>query len=306
MKRRAVVGLLTALVAVAALRAYLRRDYRPEFSRAAGTLVDVRDSTGAGTALDGKRLVDLTLVGDTGLQARVRIRAADDHSGARHPAAILIGGWETGRAAADVPPETADLVLVSLDYPYDGPSRPTWWQWITHFGQMRQAVLDTPPALLLAAQYLYGRDDVDPDRVTVIGVSLGVPFATATAATDRRLAGAALLHGGADLRGMAAYAWADDRPAWLVWLQATGVAWAAAPLEPGRYVGAIAPRPVLLIEATGDELVPRRSALALYRAAREPKRLVWLASGHVQRSNEEVVDELMRVTLEWMEERGLR
>lgn len=294
------------MVAGAALWSYRQRDYRPVFSRVAGELIAVRDSTGIGRAKDGKTLTEVTLVSDTGLEVRVRVRAPGGRTGERYPAALLIGGLDTGRKAVDVPPESENLVLAGIDYPYEGPEDPTTWEWVRYFPHMRRAILTTPPALLLAAQYLYTRDDVDTERVSIIGVSLGVPFAAAAAATDRRLAGAALLHGGADIRGMIAYAYADVGAPWLVDLMAIGLAWVLAPLEPARYAGEIAPRPLLMVNATSDEMISLDSVRALYGAARRPKRMVWLETRHVALSNPEVVANLMRLTLEWMEDQGLR
>ena len=303
---RWILALAAVLVAAAALWSYHERDYRPVFSRAAGELVRVRDSTGIGRARDGKHLTEVTLDSDTGLEVRLRVRAAGERTGERHPAAILVGGFNTGRKAADVPERTGNLVLASIEYPYYGPDDPTAWEWVRWFPEMRQAILRTPAALLLAAQYLYTREDVDPERVSMIGVSLGVPFAVAAAATDRRMAGLALLHGGADIRRMTEYAYADLAAPWLVELMAIGLAWVVAPLEPAKYTGEIAPRPLLLVNATGDERIPLASVKALYDTAREPKRMIWLETGHVALSDPDVVENLMRITLEWMEERGLR
>jgi fermentation-respiration switch protein FrsA (DUF1100 family) len=291
---------------VAALIAYRHYDYRPRFARTAGELVAVRDSTGIGRARDGKRMTEVTLVSDTGLEIRARIRAEGTRSGERFPAAILLGGYKTGRKAVDIPAETDNLVLLSIEYPYSGPERPRGLDWVRHFGSMRRAILDTPSAVLLAAQYLYVRDDVDPERVTVIGVSLGVPFSVAAAATDKRIAGAALLHGGGDIASMAYYAFSDRGPAWLMRFLAFGLAWVVAPLEPTQYAGDVAPRPVLMVNAADDEFIPRSSVLDLYASLRQPKRIVWLESSHIATSDDEVVNGLMQITLEWMSDRGLR
>ncbi|MFN2383234.1 MAG: hypothetical protein ABR559_03110 [Gemmatimonadota bacterium] len=307
MKRHWVlVALAAGAVAAAALWSYAERDYRPVFSRLAGELIEVRDSTWVGRGADGKMLTDVTLVSDTGMEVRLRVRAPDTLSGERFPAALLIAGYKQGRAAVSAPSETGNLVFASIDYPYDGPQRPSVWQWAWHLPEMRGAVIRTPAALLLAAQYLYTRDDVDPQRVSIIGVSLGVPFAAAAAATDRRLASAMLLHGGADIRGMAAYAFADTGAPWLVQLKAAAIALLVAPLEPGRYAGAIAPRPTLMVNATEDELMPRSSVVALYQATGRPKQLVWTASSHLGLDNPALIANLMQIALEWMEENNLR
>jgi fermentation-respiration switch protein FrsA (DUF1100 family) len=212
----------------------------------------------------------------------------------------------TGRKTVDVPLKTENLVLASVDYPYDGPQWPQGWQWVRYLIPLRRGFLEMPPALLLAAQYLYTRDDVDPERVSIIGVSLGVPFATAAAATDRRLSGAALLHGGADIRRMAYYAYADEGSRWVMNGLAIVTAWLVAPLEPAKYAGAIAPRPTLVVNATDDKRVDPQSGDRLQRAVRQPKRVIWHESGHVHRSETEIVVELMEMTLDWMADNGLR
>jgi pimeloyl-ACP methyl ester carboxylesterase len=298
--------LAAALVLVVALWRYQTRDYRPVFSRSAGELVQVRDSTDFGRAEDGKQLTEVTLVSDTGLEVRVRVRALGERTGIRYPAALLVGGMRTGRKTVDVPLKTENLVLASVDYPYDGPQWPQGWQWVRYLIPLRRGFLETPPALLLAAQYLYTRDDVDPERVSIIGVSLGVPFAAAAAATDRRLSGAALLHGGADIRRMAYYAYADEGSRWVMNGLAIVTAWLMAPLEPAKYAGAIAPRPTLVVNATDDQRVDPQSGDRLQRAVRQPKRVIWHESGHVHRSETEIVVELMKMTLDWMADNGLR
>ncbi|MGH7572088.1 MAG: alpha/beta hydrolase [Gemmatimonadota bacterium] len=299
-------AMLVLAIVAAALWSYRTRDYRPAFSRAAGTLVAVRDSTEVGRASDGKSLTEVTLVSDTGLEVRVRVRASRVRDGVRHPAALMIGGFSTGRRAAGIPAAIDNLVLASIDYPYDGPSQLKGWDWIWHLGEVRQGLLRTPPALLLAAQYLYSREDVDPHRVSMIGVSLGVPFAVAAAATDRRLSGAIYLHGGGDIRRLYEHAYGERTPSWLTPILSRLVAWLTAPLEPIRYAGSVAPRPTLQVNAAEDRFMPRASVLALYEATRQPKRLIWLDGGHVATSEAAIVDDLMRLTLEWMMETGLR
>jgi alpha-beta hydrolase superfamily lysophospholipase len=57
----------------------------------------------------------------------------------------------------------------------------------------------------------------------------------------------------------------------------------AAKVAPEDIIGHIAPRPVLLMHGTRDQLIPPRHAERLFQAAREPKQL-WWADGceHVQ------------------------
>jgi fermentation-respiration switch protein FrsA (DUF1100 family) len=49
-------------------------------------------------------------------------------------------------------------------------------------------------------------------------------------------------------------------------------------VEPLRDVATIAPRPLLIIHSTGDQVIPYQHAVQLYEAAREPKTL-WIVDG---------------------------
>ncbi len=51
-------------------------------------------------------------------------------------------------------------------------------------------------------------------------------------------------------------------------------------VDPGRYVGAAAPAHLFFQDGRRDEVVSRRSLVALYRAASEPKRIRWYDAGH--------------------------
>jgi hypothetical protein len=52
-------------------------------------------------------------------------------------------------------------------------------------------------------------------------------------------------------------------------------------LAPERWVARIAPRPFMMVNASGDERMPRESVDALYRAAGEPKEQLWMPGRHV-------------------------
>ena len=48
-----------------------------------------------------------------------------------------------------------------------------------------------------------------------------------------------------------------------------------------KWVPRIAPRPLVMVNASGDERLPRESVGALYHAAGEPKEQVWMPGRHV-------------------------
>ena len=150
---------------------------------------------------------------------------------------------------------------------------------LRELGEVRASALRMPGLLRGAAAWLAELDQVDPARIVLVGVSYGVPFAAA-AATDTLFSGVALHHGGADLALLLEQNLPVENGV-LRWVLARFGAWYFRALEPARYVARIAPRPLLLVNAERDELVPRESAERLLEAARTPVRQVWIPHGHL-------------------------
>ena len=50
--------------------------------------------------------------------------------------------------------------------------------------------------------------------------------------------------------------------------------------DPARHIARFAPRPLLFVNATRDERIPRERAEALHAAAAEPKQVLWFECGH--------------------------
>lgn len=141
---------------------------------------------------------------------------------------------------------------------------------------IRQTVID----LRRAIDYLEGRPECDEEGVGYIGTSLGAILGAALAGTDERVRAAALLVGGGDWREL--ILGTDD---FLSGLERHPAQFAAAlerlaPFDPVRWVKRISPRPVLIVNGRKDGAIARRSALALQRAAREPKEIFWFPGGH--------------------------
>ncbi len=134
--------------------------------------------------------------------------------------------------------------------------------------------------VLAALDLVAARPEVDPARVGVFGFSMGGWAATAVAARDPRvralvLAGVTSSFEEQELDGLgslSALALAGQR-----WeFRRAGVDLAAA--RPVDFIGAIAPRPVLLLRGSLDTTVPAKWVDALFAAAREPKEL-WTLEG---------------------------
>jgi dienelactone hydrolase len=114
----------------------------------------------------------------------------------------------------------------------------------------RQAVHDLARALDALAPH----PELDAARVGYAAFSLGAIVGALYCPQDARLRAAALALGGAGL----------GPPA----------------LDPGRHIARFAGRPLLLLNATRDERIPRTAAEAFHSAAGEPKQLLWFECGH--------------------------
>ena len=126
---------------------------------------------------------------------------------------------------------------------------------------------------------LLERPDADPDRVIVLGQSLGGSLAiTGLAASPRRGQVRALVVEGA-LTSYRALAREKLAGFWLTWpLQAPLGLTIDDRFRPVDAIGELSPLPVLIIHGAEDRVVPPHHAVALYRAASPPKTL-WIVPG---------------------------
>jgi dienelactone hydrolase len=221
--------------------------------------------------------------------------AGDEGGGGGTYGIVLVAGRETGReAAAIVPPPITGFVL-AVEYPGEIPDALELGALVRRLREIRTTARRMPGLVRGAGHYLATLPEVDRSRVALVGVSFGVPFA-APAGRDTVFQGVALLYGGADLsllfRTHLSIEGAVPRR-----LAARGLATLFRDLEPARHVGRIAPRPVLLINGTEDDWVPRESALRLRAAAREPVRHVWVRHGHLMPWHTDVMREMADSTL---------
>lgn len=141
-------------------------------------------------------------------------------------------------------------------------------------GPLVQTVVDNRRAI----DYIESREDIDADRIVLIGASMGGILGSIVAAVDERIDAALLLVAGG---GWAAILNESDHPA-AERLRASGMgeAEALAYVEPTHFIGHLSPRPLLMINGTEDQIIPRSSAEALYEAAGEPKQIRWYEGGH--------------------------
>lgn len=162
------------------------------------------------------------------------------------------------------------FVVLTIDSPGRGERTPK--------GEKGRDVLDRTKALeqylqylgdySRAIDYLSARSDVDAERIGYVGISWGAITGITFVAHDPRVKAMASMVGGGNI---------------LARLAPDGDAAAKARLaevDPIHHIGAIAPRPLLLLNMTRDQLIARPAAEALHKAAGKGSKVVWLDADH--------------------------
>ncbi|HWO88703.1 MAG TPA: hypothetical protein VNL98_06100 [Gemmatimonadales bacterium] len=219
------------------------------------------------------------------------------------PVLVVAGGFRTGgRAPTLIDPAWPGLMM-ACDYPWDDYSRLSAPRFIWRLPAIRSEVVATPEVLRLTADYLLTRPDVEPRCLAAVGASLGVFPVAAWAARDSRPRAVALLYGGAPLSEVFAanlrrrFENPTTRGA-----VAAVLARVVAPLDAGRTVGLISPRPVLIVGARGDERIPALLTDTLFARAREPRRLVWMDGVHLRADADTLLRRLGDTVAAWLGE----
>ena len=129
----------------------------------------------------------------------------------------------------------------------------------------RALMVQTVQDLERGLDLLVRRYGVDPDRLAIVGYSMGVQSASLAAALDRRVRALVV---------MAGRAYPSGRTGDPVAQRLFG------PLDTIHYVGHLAPTAVLFQGGRRDTVIPRAEMEELFAAASEPKEIRWYPTGH--------------------------
>jgi dienelactone hydrolase len=310
MRRRTRIVALTLgvlVTAVALSAALLLRDPMPHFQARRSSLATAVESPPV--VEEGYALTNVRLTATSGLSLDLMVRrSVVDTATGRLPLAVILGGHYTGRQAARMLGETPGVVVAAMSYPYEGNPKPDALTFLRDIPRIRKAFLDTPPAVMLAIDYLRSRPDVDTTRVEAIGVSLGAPFICVAGALDKRITRVWALHGSGGSYTPLQANMKRAIPFGPLRAVAAGVANViinGPRLDPVRWVGDISPRPFIMVNASADERLPRPAIDALFTAAREPKEQVWMSGLHVH-ADRETIARLVSIVMERVRSQPLR
>ena len=204
--------------------------------------------------------------------------------------AVLLqdGREENSGVIRRLPPDFGNVVVLSLDYPAELPYAIRLPDVMRHTERLQRAARKIPALFSLGAAYLERRPDVDSARIALAATSFAVPFATIAAAMDPRFRNVALIYGAGDMSRVLA-ANLPDVPAPLRSVAARLAMPPFSAFAPERFIGRSAPRPVVMINGIDDPQMPVAAVQRLYDAARQPKSLVWLRTGHLMPTDSSLI-----------------
>lgn len=142
-----------------------------------------------------------------------------------------------------------------------------------------------------ALERLFSLPETDPDKVVVLGQSLGGSIAVYTVAHSQRREQIRALVIDSAFSSYRRIAREKLNDFWLTWPLQVPLSWTVTDdLSAEKWIGQIAPVPVLILHGLDDPVVPTHHGRLLSEAAREPKQF-WLTarSGHVQSFGDEAV-----------------
>ncbi len=199
---------------------------------------------------------------------------------ARPPVALILHGVTGSKDAPYVRAisrllREAGFATIAIDSMYHGdrarPDRDPRFHNFTSYTN-RDAAVQTALDCMRALDYTASRDNLDAGRIGFVGFSQGTIVGTPFCARDERVRAVALVVGGGNFLRMyppARNPAARERAERI-----------AETIDPVHHVGLLSPRPLLMVNATRDELIPRECTEDLFAAAGEPKRILWYEATH--------------------------
>jgi len=285
-------GGVALVVLVTAVFLYVE-DYSDYFTaRRGGPIRDVGiEAIGKDSLFEKSLLTIVTQEGFTVVCGMLVPPQTSSHD--RFPAIILLGGKATGKYAVDYVLDVSNTIIVAPDYPYEPRESYTLTGFLSDVPDIRQAIIDMVPSVMVILDYLMTRPDVDTTRIVMLGYSFGAPFVPAILAHDRRPAAAAMVYGGGELRTLIRHNVRRYRGPLMSEFVGSLSGLLLRPVEPLRYVDQIAPIPLIMLNGTEDEQIPRENTMMLFERAKEPKKLLWLDSRHVNPRNVELTRKII-------------
>jgi len=133
----------------------------------------------------------------------------------------------------------------------------------------RDLISQTVFDLRRAVDFIQTREELDPGRIGYFGISLGGIIGTIFCSVEDRIEVPVIVLAGGQLNLMfGKKALSGDTRNYL------------SIIDPINFVKDIAPRPLLMINAANDDIVPPITSKLLFKAAKKPKEIIWYPAKH--------------------------
>lgn len=133
----------------------------------------------------------------------------------------------------------------------------------------REIITQTVFDLRRAVDFIQTREELDHDRIGYFGISLGGIIGTIFCSVEERIEVPVIVLAGGNLNLMfGKKALSGDTRDYL------------SIIDPVNYVAKISPRPLLMINAENDDIIPPITSKLLFKAAKKPKEIIWHPSKH--------------------------
>lgn len=213
---------------------------------------------------------------------------------------VLLGGIGTDDRAALVVPEDMPAHVLAMRWPWHGARRMSTTQFLAALPAMREALVRSPATMVAGVEA--AEREAGPERIALLGVSLGVPTAIAAASLTGTPRALILVDGAADLRHLMRHELGRQRVAgWLAGPAARLGAWLLAPLEPRVHARSLAARRVLLFNSRRDDRAPEGGAARLH-ALFPRATVVWRGGTHILPTQSAVIDQISARTVDWLDQ----
>ena len=224
----------------------------------------------------------------------------------RLPTVILFGGFRTGRESLKHLPELGRNAVVTYEYPVDRQD----WKKASTIGRLAlgyDAAYRVPRQLAALLRWVRAQPWADPNRVSLVGVSLGamvLPAAHRIAqAHDVPPATSILAYGGADQATVVEANLRKILPAQLRRPAAWLVARVFGAMEPAAHLPHLHGE-FLLINGDRDKRMPMAAIERLHSVTPDPKRVVVLPSGHIDPKDRALLDRILGIMRDCLVERA--
>ena len=150
---------------------------------------------------------------------------------------------------------------VKYDYDFDLTGSYRYWT--------RDIITQTVFDLRRAIDFIYTHEELDNERIGYFGISLGGIIGTILCSVDDRVKVPVIVLAGGGLHFMFGMdALSDEIKDYL------------SIIDPINFVEMISPRPLLMINAERDDVIPPVMSKLLYKSAKKPKEIIWYPTKH--------------------------